>query len=159
MNVTLTPTEVAEAAHEGALRRIRAIFRGRQFPGGWDDKRVRDKWGSDVESAAAEKAFAKGLGLYWAGSPDPDYQGDVCGWHVRSTDREAGCLIVYLQDPDDARFALVVGEIPSFRIAGWCYGREAKLAEFESGSRLRRPGFMVPQGRLRTFDASSEVAA
>jgi hypothetical protein len=154
VDVTLTWSEVASAGREGIQRRIRAMARGRQLPGGWDHKRRAGRWDNDIESACAERAAAKGLGIYWPEGDMPDYGGDLPGgWHVRSTDREDGSLLVYPDDPDGGRFVLIVGVAPTYRLAGWLYGREAKDAKWASGDRLARPGFMIPQSCLRLITA------
>lgn len=134
------------------MRRIRRLAGRRTVDRyGWDAE--RDAWGSDIEGVAAEVAFAKGMGLYWAPSSKPDYDGDVLRWHVRSTNRTNGGLIIHPQDPDEARFALVVGEIPTFRVVGWMLARDAKDQErFSGAGRLRGPEFLVPQTALRAMD-------
>jgi hypothetical protein len=155
MIVTLSWVEMASAAREGIQRRIRALALGRQLPGGWDAARKSGRWDNEVESACAERAAAKGLGIYWPEGSNPDYAGDLPGnRHVRSTDIPHGCLLVYDGDPDDGIFLLVIGQAPTFRLAGWMFGHEAKQDLYVNfaRSRLARAGYMVPQCRLHPIE-------
>lgn len=143
--VTLNWYEAASSAREGVQRRIRSLAHGR------NDrlKTSRSAWDNDIESACAERAVAKALGIYWPESGELDYDGDLlAGIHVRSTDYATGHLIVYPSDPDDGRFYLAVGCCPRWRIAGWLYGAEAKQPRWWDARRLALPGFMVPQAEL-----------
>lgn len=146
MNVTLTWAELAEAAREGTQRRIRAMARNstatRDFTG--------DLWSNDIEATAAEIAFAKAADLYWAPQSKPDWDGDVGAWQIRNTRHEQGKLIVYREDSDLARFVLLVGRAPVFRICGQILGREAKQDRWWATD-LARPAFMVPQDALAPF--------
>jgi hypothetical protein len=92
---------------------------------------------------------AKSLGAYWHGfASDPfALPGDVGRVQVRSTTREDGCLIVQRADPDDAWFVLVVGRVPTFRLAGWLPGAEAKRPEWWRAN-APHPAFFVPQHAL-----------
>ena len=146
--VTLSWSEVAWAAREGCQRAIRAMSKGRVRPGS-NKKRRGGRWDHDVEAACAEVAVAKHLRAYWAPDPALDYAGDIGGgWHVRSTDLPKGCLIVYREDPDDGKFALAVGTVPTFRLPGWIVAADAKRTDWWESDKLDRPGFMVPQTEL-----------
>lgn len=152
--IRLTWVELAEAAREGTQRRIRALARQssatRDFTG--------DLWGNDIEAVAAELAFAKAADLYWAPQATPDWDGDVGSWQIRRTVHANGRLIIYREDSDLARFMLLVGRAPTFRICGWISGRDAKQSEWWSES-LARPAFMVPQDALQPFTLDQRLAA
>ena len=131
VDVVLTWEEVASAGREGIMRRIRAMMKGRELPGGWDAKRRAGRWDNEVESTCAERAVAKAIGVYWPEGSELDYDGDLPGGrHVRSTDRPDGSLLIYPEDDDNGKFLLVVGQAPKFRLVGWLYGREAKRDEW-----------------------------
>lgn len=158
MKVTLTNGEAFDAAMSGVARRLRAISRDRQLPGGWDRRRKNGRWENDIQAAAAEKAFAKAMGLYWADSPDPEYDGDVGGWQVRSITDPSYNLLLYAEDPDEKPVALVCGEIPEFEVVGWIRAGDGKREEWRSGERLERGGWIVPRSALTQFVAG-QVAA
>jgi hypothetical protein len=154
--VTLNWHEAATAAREGVQRRIRQLALNRTDR----LKTLRGVWDNDVESACAERAVAKALGIYWPESAELDYDGDLPnGIHVRWTDYAAGHLIVYPGDPDDGRFYLAVGRCPCWRVAGWLYGAEAKRPGWWDATRLALPGFMVPQSELYAPDVASRWTA
>lgn len=156
--MTLNWAEASAAAREGVQRHIRALAKHRNPRHGWDAS--RDLWSTDIEAAAAELALAKAIRSYWAPNPEPDYEGDVAGgWHVRHTMRADGGLIVYPDDPDTGRFALVIGCIPEFEIRGWTFGQIAKRDEWKAGDRLRSEGFIVPQQALRPLSDVERIAA
>lgn len=155
--VVLTWPEVAEAGREGLMRRIRRLAGARSGDRyGWDAE--RDAWGNDIEAVAAEMAFAKLAGLYWAPSVKPDYDGDVASFQVRHSTNPQASLIVYPGDADDARFVLVVGAIPRFRVCGWMTGRMAKAPGWDARGRLRVPGYLVPQSALRSVEHAAVAA-
>lgn len=155
MRSVLTWHEVSLAAIAGCQRNVQGMARGRPLAFGADPEAA---WSIHIEGACAELAVAKATNSYWepVWAQTDDQRDDIEGWQVRSTPRRSGCLLIHQTDPDEARFVLVVGTAPTFRIAGWIVGREAKRLEFwrtDTG----RPAFFVPQSALQPF--STAVAA
>lgn len=151
MKVSLNGPEMRQAVQEGGLRRIRRIVktaRADVFP-------PKDRWGTDIEAAAAEIAFAKAMGLYWA--PSTGAQGrtqcDVGDYEVRYTQRPDGPLTVYVGTDDSKLCVLVRGECPDFEIVGCLYAHEAKQPEFWQVFANSRDGgaYRVPQTVLRSL--------
>jgi hypothetical protein len=144
------------AANAGVQRNLQALARGRAAAHGFTDK-AGAGWAIDIEGACAELAVAKAVGTYW----EPVWErtdrqrDDVEGWQIRSTPRANGCLIVHPSDPDDARFVLVTGTVPTFTIVGWLYGWEAKSDEFWRDPGTGRPAYFVPAARLRALPSTT----
>lgn len=154
----LTWHEVSLAAIAGCQRNLQGLARGRPVAFGVSATAPGGTWGIHIEGACAELAVAKATGSYWepVWSQTDDQRDDVEGWQVRSTARDNGALILHPTDPDDARFVLLVGLAPRYRIAGWIDGAAGKRQEFwrtDTG----RPAFFVPQSALQPF--STAVAA
>jgi hypothetical protein len=149
--VELEPHEVYAAIVAGAGRRFRGIALKRSST---LDPPSRT-WGADVQAVGAEVALAKHLDRFWIDSPLPDPAGDVGSAsprvHVLHTELETGRLILRAGDDDDGVFVLVVGKLPSFRLAGWITAREGKTDAFRVDDVGNgRPGcWMVPQSALR----------
>src|SRR3954467_14799984 len=97
MNVDLSWAEVRIGILNGTERRCRGLYRGRRprygATGNWDD---------DIVGALAELVVAKALNLYPSFGAEPDSTDVGDRFHVRSTTRLDGCLIVHNDDPDDA---------------------------------------------------------
>lgn len=152
MLVTLTPEECAFAAREGAMRRVRGLLKRNHRHG-----EPRDPWAMDINGCAAEIAFAKGMGMYWWPRATPDPDGDVGDWQVRWTEREDGALILHESDRDDQRFALVIGSMPDYRIAGWMFAAAGKIDAYWRDE-VKRPAFFVPQDKLNRITALKAAA-
>lgn len=105
------------------------------------------------QGCLAEMAFAKGMNRYWSGAGTHYYKDDDVGRvQVRSTPRERGRMIV--RPKDLVRFAnapwvLVVGSCPTFRIAGWIWGYEARQERWLDDPVGRPYAYWVPQWALR----------
>jgi hypothetical protein len=69
------------------------------------------------------------------------------GLEARATTHASGHLLIYPPDTDEAIFALMVGEYPWFKIAGFFIARDAKRPEWWRGD-ADPPSFWVPQSRL-----------
>lgn len=146
LRVELSAEEMRVAASTGVERRLRAIARNRQHRYAWSGDGV---WAIDIQAAGAELAVAKVLGRYWADTAAPDTDGDVgTGVQVRWTRLANGSLLLHPSDPDDHAYVLVTGEMPSFEIPGWCWGRDGKDERFWR-EHTGRPAFFVPQDALR----------
>ncbi|HEX8201299.1 MAG TPA: hypothetical protein VF590_12495 [Isosphaeraceae bacterium] len=111
-----------------------------------------DNLGQDINGAAAEIAFARAIGEAPSLSVNSFGAPDVAGYHVRSTDRPRGRLIVRPGDPASNLYVLVIGQSQRWRVIGTITGAEAMRPEFWY-DRNGRPGcYMVPQESLRRLD-------
>jgi hypothetical protein len=112
----------------------------------------------DIDGAAAEIAFARAIGVAPSLASGPSPEADVAGFHVRSTARPIGKLIVRPGDPEDNVYVLVVGSGREWRVIGCAVGREAMRPEFWYEEN-RRPGcYMLPQDRLRPLQVQSATS-
>lgn len=145
VEITLSWGEAHVAALVGVQRRLRALANGRQHRWGGNSANA---WTVHIESAAAELAVARFCDRFWWASLAPSYNGDVSRDEVRHSMRRDARLIVHRDDPDEARFWLVVGEIPRFTIVGHIQGVEAKREEWWCDPGTGRAAFFVPQAQL-----------
>jgi hypothetical protein len=82
---------------------------------------------------------------------------DVGWFDVRATPYRTGGLLVHPDDVDDRPILLVIIGVgahgTSYRMAGWCWGHEAKQARWwwvgHAGRAVRWPCYRVPQAELR----------
>ena len=124
--IHLTPNEVAAAANHATIRRL-----GHLNGASKDRHRLperdsrRDDLDNDVQSCAAELAFAKYIGEYWGGITEK-WAPDTKWGEVRWVRENHHGLIINPDDDDRRRFVLMDGFAPDFRIVGWMYGYEAK---------------------------------
>jgi len=111
----------------------------------------------DVKNACAECAVAVATNRSWAG----EFSGlsnwkiwkklglDIKGLEVRTTSFVLGSLTVSESDADDHVFVLVIDrDSPTFALAGWIFGAEAKKSEYWNTSDSLMPSFQVPQSAL-----------
>ena len=147
--VTLSIPELRHAAYLGIDRYIRAIANDRS-----------PLWGQGHNDPAAhilgawgECVVARAIDCYWSetlGHPDGG-DADVGAFHVRTAPDPKYRLILHPEDHDSAPYVLVVIErLPSFRVAGWCYGSDGKQEKFWGDpAGTGRHAFFVPQSALR----------
>jgi hypothetical protein len=154
MKITLTWSEVMQAAMVGVMRRVTDLRDKRQ--GAYGIPSDAPVWDYDVEGCCGEMAAAKALGIYWSGA-----HGSLCvpdigeGFQVRTRclrTRQSNNLILHPADKDSAVFILVLGTAPTYDVAGWIRGAEGKRQEFWSDPAGGRPAFFVPPNRLRSMD-------
>jgi hypothetical protein len=143
--VVLRPNEFFYASTIGVMRQIKNLQNNRTDRYG---ARKEDGWRLHIEGACGECAFAKWMGFFWSGALENLNAPDVGRYEIRTRSREDYDLIVHPQDSDDARFCLVVGTAPRFRLAGFILGREAKQQKWWSDPAGGRPAFFVPQQAL-----------
>lgn len=72
----------------------------------------------------------------------------MLGFEVRQTPYDSGRLILHRDDADDARFALVTGQLGEYSIRGWILGSEGKDDEWWGDPQGGRPAYFVPQSAL-----------
>jgi hypothetical protein len=154
-NVSLTKEEALDAIIWGGKRRLTNVFgevkdklMGRLIGG--------NAWANDIESAAAEIAFAKFIGEEWVGAVNTFHKPDVGkNWQVRYTSNENGCLIIRKgldEKKLHQRFALVTGVIPHFTIIGYMTGLDASKPKYLKQYGTRPPAYFVPQSDLIKFE-------
>jgi len=152
MTVQLTEQELIMGAMQGVLRRVKAIMKNRSdnVSGRPTSERDIDSWDVDIEGALGEMAFAKYRDLYWSGAADFG-EGDVGDTEVRTTKYANGHLLLYPSSAHNKRFALMIGSLGSYKVAGWLSGKDGKQPKFwrEMGSGSGRRAFMVPQDELK----------
>lgn len=147
--VTLTTSELWFAGMVGMARRLRVIAHSYRNP----SRQTTAGWTEHVEGACAEAALAKWLNRWWAGGMDNfNRGGDVAGYEVKSTARVDGCLIVATHNSDARVYVLAIGRAPSFKLAGWIVGRDAKRAEWLRSINDRPAAYFVPQAALHPMN-------
>ena len=155
MIVELSWWEFIQGATAGIYRRVLALQNKR---GDRYGAPALTYWETDIESACAEMALAKALGLYWQSVvTHPEVlEGDVGSWQVRWTKRPDGRLILHEADRNDQRYTLIVGQSPVFDIVGWILGKDGKQPQywFEGDG---RPAFFVPRSALHPIMRQLEL--
>jgi hypothetical protein len=152
VEIILTWAELWQAAIAGCSRRIISMKNGlnkdlHSPPG-------ISTWATDIDGAAAELAFAKGMGLFWCAGVNTFKNPDVGEFQVRSTPRRTGHLIVRLNDSPEDRFFLVISNTPRFRIVGSTLGKDAKNARYWRESDPDKGGagaYWIPQEDLEPY--------
>lgn len=148
--VRLESHEVALAAQVGIRRQLEALARNLPDKHGYQG----DGWSIHIHGAGGELAFAKAAGMYWNGSVNtfkaPDLAGNI---QVRTRSGVGGRedLIVRPGDASSDVFVLVVGQVPEFVVAGWCYGSQAKQKRFAQNYGDRPSAYFVPRKQLIAF--------
>lgn len=153
MIVKLTPQELFLGATQGIMRACTAIGKGRIDT---DDERPEhevDRWMIDIEGALGEMAAAKGLGVYWSGVSK--FRGEDAGrYEVKTTRWEKGRLLLPRGADDDKPYVLAVGQLGTYDLVGWAFGRDVKQPQYWSEMKRGsgRCGFMMPQDHLRPME-------
>ena len=104
--------------------------------------------GQDVDGAAAEIAFARLMGAALVVTDGPTKLPDVGCFHVRSTPRPNGKLIVRPEDSEHNLYVLVVGTGRRWRVVGSGYGYQARFDKFWFAGNERPGCYMLPQEYL-----------
>lgn len=149
--VTLSWPELRFAAYKGIDRFVRNRAAQRTpLDGQSVDRALTD----DVIGAIGECVIARHTATYWTGDlavPDAGAP-DVGPFHVRTSLRRDARLILHERDDDNGMFVLVVpAAFPTFRVVGWCYGRDGKQPEHWQTS-TGRPCYFVPHEKLRPIE-------
>lgn len=148
MDVTLTVHEMMAASLVGVMRQVASLKAGRKHVAGMD----AIGWTEHIEGACGEAAVAKALGVYWGCHVNNFSGDDLPGIQIRTRRRHDWELIVRPSDDDEARWVLVTGECPRYRIRGWILGSDAKRVEWLRDHGGRPPAYFVPQGELRPLE-------
>lgn len=159
MEITLTAEQLTIAYNEGEKRYNRAL-----------EWKLKQKYGTphidrkklDQEAAAAEMAFALAMGFEWTSQKDkvPNGPIDVTDlstgekYGVSHTTLPHGRLFIHEDRDENLKYVLVTGKAPTFNIAGWITGKEAKTMKQYYGSLdgKHKPCFAIPQGELHQWE-------
>jgi hypothetical protein len=150
--VPLSWEEVLRASMLGVARNIDAAKDRRKA--GWG--RASECWGSHIQGALAELAFAKFLNVYWEGHNNEfTRRPDVMGCEVRWSGIQK--LKKKPNDKPNQKFVLVSGEIelgesqslPHMVIHGWLFGHEFEtLGVLADLGNRHRPAWFVDADKL-----------
>lgn len=122
MKITLTANEVLVAGYMGMRRNAEASFRNRKprFP----ERVTGELWGFHIESAHAELAVCKYLGIYWGFGVNTFHTEDIenTGIEVRWSSRSDAKV----RPDDNGIIVSVTGRCPNYEIKGWINAANAK---------------------------------
>lgn len=151
IEVTLTWSEMSQAANVGVRRQIEALRAEKKDSYGFDGN---TGWQIHIEGALGELAFCKAIDRYWGGTINTYKIGGDVGSNIqiRTRSKLDYDLIVRNSDRDDDIFVLVTGQAPRYNVVGWITGKEAKRNEWRRTYGGRPPAFFVPQKELRAID-------
>jgi hypothetical protein len=126
MEINLNANEVLVAGYIGMRRNAEASFRNRKprFP----ERKVGELWGFHIESAHAECAVAKYLGIYWGFGVNTFHTEDIVNSkiEVRWSHRND----VKVREDDSGIIVSVTGKCPTYNIVGWINANDAKKQEY-----------------------------
>lgn len=146
--VTLTEDELYQGALIGARRQIEAVKKGLPDKHGFEGL----GWDLHLEGALGELAFAKAVDRHWGGSVNVfRTQADVGKLEVRTRSKTWYELLIREDDSDESIFVLVTGRAPTYNVAGWIRGRDAKREEWLQTHGNRPPAYFVPHAQLTAF--------
>jgi hypothetical protein len=134
MIVELNANEVLVATYIGSRRNAEASFKGRQarFP----DLSVMVLWGGHIESAHAELAVCKYLGIYWGFGVNTFHVEDIVNtnFEIRWSPRED----LKVRPDDKGIIISVTGKLSHLRNKRLDKGRRRKAREVETYKDLTR---------------------
>jgi hypothetical protein len=147
MIVELNANEVLVATYIGSRRNAEASFRGRKprFP----EKNVGELWGFHIESAHAELAVCKYLGIYWGFGVNTFHVEDVVNTdlEIRWSSRED----VKVRPDDKGIVVSVTGQCPNYEIKGWIRASDAKQDKWKYTKTLP-VCYFVPHTELKPIE-------
>ena len=111
-----------------------------------------DRLQLDVLGACGELVVCKALNRFYSPTVNTFHNVADIGVNIeaRTTAQEGGSLIVRDNDPSDRYYFLVVGEPPTFRVAGWIKGVDAKQDQWlRNPGKGRKQAWFVPQHQLK----------
>lgn len=151
MIVELNANEVLVASYVGARRNAEASFRNRKprFP----EKVVGELWGFHIESAHAELAVCKYLGIYWGFGVNTFHVEDIVNTNLEIRWSSRSDLKVR---PDDKGVVVsVTGKCPNYEIKGWI---EAKNALQDKWKYNKEPiCYFVPHDQLKPIEELKKI--
>ena len=154
MDVSLTPSEMMQAAHVGIMRQVQNLKCDRRPAYGAGDD---NDWQYHIEGALGEFAFAKLAGIFWNGNLGQLDLSDVANYEVRTRSRSHYDLILHPKDDDTKVFILLTGRNGRYRVHGWIRGADGKRDVYWRDPAKGRPAFFVPQSALNGMDTLLNV--
>lgn len=126
MKITLDANEVLVAGYVGMRRNAEASFMRRKprFP----ETVVGELWGYHVESAHAELAVAKALGIYWGFGVNTFHTPDIAGTEIEV--RWSSRKDLKIRPDDNGIVVSVSGRCPDYTINGWIRAEDGKADEY-----------------------------
>ncbi len=155
-SVTLEWFEVQAAAQVGLSRQFHSLKAGMK-------NRIANvpqanEWGTHIEAAASELAAAKALNRYWDFSVNTFKAGDIGdNLQIRLATRGTDSLILRAGDNPNHIYLLVIGQIPTFRLAGWAFGKDAMNPIFVRNPNAGTPAYFMPQSLLQPIHTLESV--
>lgn len=151
MKVELNANEVLVATYIGSRRNAEASFRGRKarFP----EKVAGELWGFHIESAHAELAVCKYLGIYWGFGVNTFHVEDVVNTNleIRWSSRED----LKVRPDDKGIVVSVTGKCPNYEIKGWIKAQDAKQERWKFN---KEPVcYFVPHKELNPIESLKEM--
>lgn len=143
--VTLTPSEIFDAAQVGCQRQVQNI-KNNSTPAYGSGS--RNDWQLHISGALGEKALAKYLGIYWSGKGQMRAP-DVGNVDVRTRSEDWHDLIIHPNDPDDRTFYLLTGNNGTYTVHGCIQAKDAKVKDFWKDPAGGRPAYFIPQSALK----------
>jgi hypothetical protein len=147
ISVTLPPETVERVRAEARAVIEHGKRNKREKYGAQEDRQdtrlARNEIGFGGEEAAC---IWLGIDRTQRGVVVEDFKRDLADLvEVRTTEYRTGRLIVHPEDDDGAPFVFAIGVLPTFRLMGWCWGREAKHKQFwDTPPAVQFPAFFVP---------------
>ena len=120
-------------------------------------------FGTDIEAACAECAFAKIFNVYWPMTVNTYAAPDVAGQQIRHANRDDGALPLRRgKVSPEQRYYLMVGHAQRYACCGWILGRDGMTDEFwlkrASADGTDTSYWAVPQSALRDpLDGADDV--
>jgi len=143
--VNLNANEVLVAGYIGMRRNAEATFRGRKnrFP----ERYAGELWGNHIESAHAELAVCKALGIYWGFGVNTFHAPDVqdTNLEIRWSKRND----VKVRPDDTGVIVSVTGSCPTYEIKGWIRAQDAMQDRWYHAN--HPPCYFVPHDALEDF--------
>jgi hypothetical protein len=151
IEVTLDPLTFTHAVIIGAGRQMRAIAKGRKHNNLRNDSSY--DWGTNIEAACAECAFAQWRGLFWMGGGAERDLSDVGEYSVRHSRYQGGRLLITKEDrarfSADTKVVLVTGIPPVLTMQGWIEIGETEDDAYWTDPQQGRFCWAVPQSDLK----------
>lgn len=154
--IWLSQSEFMQALFTGLIRYYEAVLHGRRELYG----RTRDPLEMHFLGCCGERCVAKFFDVYCTGQTEPDYEGDIGEWQVRTNSWDKGKLLIYPRDNDEQRYILVTGPERrgagvEFVIRGYYLAGDAKKRDDWRNFTKRGEPWEVPQDVLLPLDRDS----
>jgi len=122
MIVELNANEILVATYIGSRRNAEASFKKRKAR--FSEKVVGEMWGFHIESAHAELALCKYLGIYWGFGVNTFHVADVVNTKLEV--RWSSGADLKVRPDDNGIIVSVKGKCPTYEIKGWIRAEDAK---------------------------------